>query len=441
MSSRFFMWQIRLQFFLLRVRSLQIHACPFVASVLVSMGCGASSGHSSRGSVYLDQMEIAVAEADRYKDALERAQRELEFKDEELEKLRRALEDAQAMPGMQALGVTQMFPDSPTAGGTSQQDVTLNHQGTLQLVGGAAKPMLLMKIKRQVDPGLQAQGVDTRCFWEQMEFMKVEYLKELLHLAVERDEVTLEWLTPIAAEAAEAGAHRSLSSRPVSGNSTLTEGDGDPEGHNEEHYGNVVPSVSKVIEELTGSQARTLQDEFVMPSEPDEDSQLVDAGNLGALALPQSPVQGGGTYANRGLTDFEVSIIAQELKRIDTGMRSLNFWNNCISDVGAVRLAEVLEKNSTISNLNLKFNHIGDKGAMRLAQALESNESLQELYLSNNYIGDTGVERMIQAFNWNSGLRLVDISHNRYTELGETRLKDFIETTCREDLQIYMDLI
>jgi len=377
---------------------------------LVSMGCGASATHSGRSSQYLNEMEQAIQESDRYKALWENSQKMLALKEQQLEETRRFMETHYG----QGLGVNPMYPPATPVEETPKRKVSK--------LGGAHKPMLLNKLRGHLDAGLQERGVQTQRFWQQLEAMDAEHLQELLHLAVEKDYVVVAQLTPIAEAAAD-------------DDDGSQHGDGPPVENPEDGPGYVVAAVMAMLKELSSKKAQTPQKSS---SEPDEDSQLVDAGNLGILAVPQSPGSGG--FANRGLTDFEVSMIAQELKKNDTGFKTLNLWNNCISDVGAVRLAEVLEKNSTISNLNLEYNHIGDKGAMRLAQALESNESLQELYLSNNYIGDTGAERLAQALNWNSGLRFVGISSNRYTEVGEAKLREVAEN-CRENLRIYLDLI
>ena len=56
---------------------------------------------------------------------------------------------------------------------------------------------------------------------------------------------------------------------------------------------------------------------------------------------------------------------------------------NNIGDEGAAILSDLLEERGTgVRNLNLWRNHITDKGAIRIAQALEKNDSLTCLNLT-----------------------------------------------------------
>ncbi len=74
--------------------------------------------------------------------------------------------------------------------------------------------------------------------------------------------------------------------------------------------------------------------------------------------------------------------------------------DNYIGDEGAKRIAEVLEKNTTLTHIDLSGditwllndshptsgNLIGDEGVERLAEALEKNRSLTEINISRELV-------------------------------------------------------
>lgn len=56
--------------------------------------------------------------------------------------------------------------------------------------------------------------------------------------------------------------------------------------------------------------------------------------------------------------------------------------DNRVSSFGAIALAEMLLKNSRLTELNLTRNFVGDMGAAALGKALEKNRSLMYLFLA-----------------------------------------------------------
>ena len=66
-----------------------------------------------------------------------------------------------------------------------------------------------------------------------------------------------------------------------------------------------------------------------------------------------------------------------------TSLTTLSLYNNNISDVGAMTLAEALRTNTTLTNLDLSFNIIHAKGAKALADALRTNTTLTALDVCN----------------------------------------------------------
>ncbi|KAH8066597.1 peptide-aspartate beta-dioxygenase [Aureococcus anophagefferens] len=74
--------------------------------------------------------------------------------------------------------------------------------------------------------------------------------------------------------------------------------------------------------------------------------------------------------------------VALELK--ESPLRVLSLWSNDISDAGAIKLADALAVNTSLTTLDLAGNSIGEAGADRLTAAVARNRSLASLDLRNN---------------------------------------------------------
>ena len=122
---------------------------------------------------------------------------------------------------------------------------------------------------------------------------------------------------------------------------------------------------------------------------------------------------------------MEASVITLALEHI----RYLDLRNNCISDAGAVALAQALHHNSTLEWLLLSNNSISDAGAVALAQALHHNSTLVRLDLSNNSISDTGAVALAQALHHNSTLVWLDLYNNSISDAGAVALAQALHHT------------
>eukprot|EP00993_Chasmostoma_nieuportense_P000614 NODE_1566_length_1456_cov_61.454477_g1485_i0.p1 GENE.NODE_1566_length_1456_cov_61.454477_g1485_i0~~NODE_1566_length_1456_cov_61.454477_g1485_i0.p1 ORF type:complete len:439 (+),score=151.06 NODE_1566_length_1456_cov_61.454477_g1485_i0:63-1319(+) len=81
-------------------------------------------------------------------------------------------------------------------------------------------------------------------------------------------------------------------------------------------------------------------------------------------------------------------------------------------DTNAKILAEILEKNTTITELDLKYNGIGVNGLRAFSGALRRNKHLQRLYLGHNAFGSEGGFCLADAVAENTTLQILDVSHN-----------------------------
>ena len=91
-------------------------------------------------------------------------------------------------------------------------------------------------------------------------------------------------------------------------------------------------------------------------------------------------------------------------------LRVLNLSDNHnIGSEGAVAIATMLKRNSSLERLHLGSCSIGSSGGVELGAALERNKTLRVLVLSGNAIGDDGVRELCAGLENNSSLGVLDL--------------------------------
>ena len=85
-----------------------------------------------------------------------------------------------------------------------------------------------------------------------------------------------------------------------------------------------------------------------------------------------------------GLGDDGATLMAVALELKESPLRVLSLWSNDISDAGAIKLADALAVNTSLTTLDLAGNSIGEAGADRLTAAVARNRRLASLDLRNN---------------------------------------------------------
>jgi hypothetical protein len=97
----------------------------------------------------------------------------------------------------------------------------------------------------------------------------------------------------------------------------------------------------------------------------------------------------------------------------DNKITELDFFGQNLTDIESIKLACLLEDNTSVKFLNVEYNKLGPKVGLALAQMLSRNQTLQQLNVRDNQLGETSVRAIMKAlqFNNNSLLRL-DIKGN-----------------------------
>jgi hypothetical protein len=96
----------------------------------------------------------------------------------------------------------------------------------------------------------------------------------------------------------------------------------------------------------------------------------------------------------------------------------INLSGNSIGAQGALALAEMLHKNTTLKFLFLYWCNVQDKGACHLAVALGRNRTLEELSLGGNGITYAGAAALAAALPLNQKLKCVELCNNPLCDDG-----------------------
>lgn len=120
-----------------------------------------------------------------------------------------------------------------------------------------------------------------------------------------------------------------------------------------------------------------------------------------------------------------------------TNMEKLSLGGNCISDVGVKALAQALNRSKKndldeldgiemprVRELDLENNSIGDIGAIRLAEVVENGVGLEKLCLNGNQIGNEAVYRLELARENSSIMREMSLDRQVSSVSGDNSKGD-----------------
>eukprot|EP01028_Stygiella_incarcerata_P010876 TRINITY_DN589_c0_g2_i4.p1 TRINITY_DN589_c0_g2~~TRINITY_DN589_c0_g2_i4.p1 ORF type:complete len:220 (-),score=58.43 TRINITY_DN589_c0_g2_i4:720-1379(-) len=116
------------------------------------------------------------------------------------------------------------------------------------------------------------------------------------------------------------------------------------------------------------------------------------------------------------ISEIGVSMLAEMLETCSTWKNLFLNENSLIGDIGAIRMAEALEINTSLVYLNLSGCEITDIGTTRIAEMVGKKCHLKTLSLSNNPIGDEGAIRMADAIERNTSLTMLELQHCNITK-------------------------
>lgn len=118
------------------------------------------------------------------------------------------------------------------------------------------------------------------------------------------------------------------------------------------------------------------------------------------IVTQQSSIANAVTLTNLGLTDAEVIVISEALRRYGSAITSLNLSGNEITSHGAHVLMTALQSDYvtiSLSLLNLSDNQISSEGIISMASALSVMPPLRYLDLCGNGVGVKGADALSKA--------------------------------------------
>ncbi len=125
-----------------------------------------------------------------------------------------------------------------------------------------------------------------------------------------------------------------------------------------------------------------------------------------------------------------------DLLNTNRTIRHISFYQ--IGDHNAIRLAEALERNTTLEVLKLRNCLISSPGAVRIAEMLERNTTLREIYLTSNNIQLEGVNRIAQMIARNTTLSYLSLVNNKFDYVGYKNLQKALIQNTRSRLRLFV---
>ncbi len=124
----------------------------------------------------------------------------------------------------------------------------------------------------------------------------------------------------------------------------------------------------------------------------------------------------------------EVGVVAiAEAVKFSTSLQSLGLASTVTNSHAAAVMASALSMNRSLMMVSLEGNRaLGAQGAVRLANSLSVNETLTNVNLSGCGLGDDGITHVASALASNTVLLELDLSSNDATSSGAWHLADAI---------------
>eukprot|EP00746_Dinoflagellata_sp_MGD_P165615 gnl/MRDRNA2_/MRDRNA2_94994_c0_seq1.p1 gnl/MRDRNA2_/MRDRNA2_94994_c0~~gnl/MRDRNA2_/MRDRNA2_94994_c0_seq1.p1 ORF type:complete len:637 (+),score=181.83 gnl/MRDRNA2_/MRDRNA2_94994_c0_seq1:72-1982(+) len=125
-----------------------------------------------------------------------------------------------------------------------------------------------------------------------------------------------------------------------------------------------------------------------------------------------------------------------------TPITKLDLRSTKMSDQGAKRIAEAIERKGTVAELYISYNSIGDVGVKPIAELLVKNTPLKVLDLRGNVIAYEGAKLLVGGLNKNKGMQVLYLGYNKIPGRGlsliteaEKKQRTVAVDGAREELQ------
>ncbi|KAJ3087549.1 hypothetical protein HK102_010818, partial [Quaeritorhiza haematococci] len=126
------------------------------------------------------------------------------------------------------------------------------------------------------------------------------------------------------------------------------------------------------------------------------------------------------TMKHRGLGPRGAEAVAEILEKNPT-LTHLDLTNNACQ-AGAACLGKALNNNRALTHLNLSSNQLVSECGKELADMLKENKTLKTLILRGNRLSDREVKHFANSLMTNSTLAVLDLSYNDIGDVGVVAL-------------------
>ena len=127
------------------------------------------------------------------------------------------------------------------------------------------------------------------------------------------------------------------------------------------------------------------------------------------------------TKTNLEACDSTATIKAESLHSTGT-LTKFSISNNRITDKAASDISAVISNNIHLQEVNLGFNNLQASGIIKIAESLQKISSLTKLYINHNSITHEAADDIAAVISCNTSLQEIDISKNNLLTTGVQKI-------------------
>jgi Ran GTPase-activating protein (RanGAP) involved in mRNA processing and transport len=147
-------------------------------------------------------------------------------------------------------------------------------------------------------------------------------------------------------------------------------------------------------------------------------------------------------YASGHKIDEKAAIAIAEALLVNRTLTKMCIGDSTFGDAGVMALANGLASNQGLLVLDLEYKSVGIGGAASLANMLRlPTHVLKELLLSRNELNDEAVVSLSDGVQHSGSLRLLDLSENAFGVKGAAALGDALATAGLKTLKVSKNLL
>ena len=145
---------------------------------------------------------------------------------------------------------------------------------------------------------------------------------------------------------------------------------------------------------------------------------LITNDEASNLAVTQTSIT---SAANRKAADSATTIKAVSLHSTGT-LTKFSISNNRITDKVASDISAVISNNIHLQEINLGYNNLQASGIIKIAESLQKISSLTKFYINHNGITHEAADDIAAVISRNTSLQEIDVSENNLQTIGAKKI-------------------